>query len=437
MILTGAARLAGVMGWPIAHSRSPRIHGYWLEEKGIDGAYLPLAVRPEALGAALAALPALGFRGCNLTAPHKETALDHMASLSATARRIGAVNTVTVGDDGALHGDNTDGFGFISHLRQEAPAWDPARRWRCSAPAARRARSWMRFAAEGLRKSAWPTGRRSARRRSPRQPAISVRPLPWDERAAALEGCGLLVNTTQLGQVGKPALDLDLGGCRLDAVVYDLVYAPLETDLLKAARARGHATVDGLGMLLHQARAGLRRLVRGRGRGNGGAARLRRRRALTGSGRGRPRAHRLHRHGQDDRGGRAQGRVALRSIDADAAVHRLLAPGGERGGSQCLARFPDAAAGEGDMRARSTGVRSALRSSRTLKRWPTWRRSCILGCAPASGAFSRPASAGAAGSPCWIFRCSSRPAERPAATPPWWSRRLRSCSVRGCWGGRA
>ena len=125
MILTGGARLAGVMGWPVAHSRSPRIHGYWLEEKGIDGAYLPLAVRPEALGAALAALPALGFRGCNLTAPHKEAALAHMASLSETARRIGAVNTVTVGDDGALHGDNTDGFGFISHLRQEAPSWEP------------------------------------------------------------------------------------------------------------------------------------------------------------------------------------------------------------------------------------------------------------------------------------------------------------------------
>ena len=126
MILGGGARLAGVMGWPVAHSRSPRIHGYWLEEKGIDGAYLPLAVRPEALGAALAGLGALGFRGCNLTAPHKEAALAHMATLSATARRIGAVNTVTVGDDGALHGDNTDGFGFIGHLRQEAPGWNPA-----------------------------------------------------------------------------------------------------------------------------------------------------------------------------------------------------------------------------------------------------------------------------------------------------------------------
>ena len=125
MILTGTARLAGVMGWPVAHSRSPRIHGYWLEEKGIDGAYLPLAVRPEALDAALDALPALGFRGCNLTAPHKEAALARMNSLSETARRIGAVNTVTVGEGGALRGDNTDGYGFISHLRQEAPGWEP------------------------------------------------------------------------------------------------------------------------------------------------------------------------------------------------------------------------------------------------------------------------------------------------------------------------
>ena len=256
MILSGAARLAGVMGWPVAHSRSPRIHGYWLEEKRIDGAYLPLAVRPEALGAALAALPALGFRGCNLTAPHKEAALAHMASLSETARRIGAVNTVTVGEDGALHGDNTDSFGFISHLRQEAPSWEPA------VPVAMLgAGGAARSVVEVLRDQGVAEIR--VANRSPERAAAlaeaagdTVRVLPWDQRAAALEGCGLLVNTTQLGQVGKPALDLDLARLPPGAVVYDLVYAPLETDLLKAARARGNATVDGLGMLIHQARPG-------------------------------------------------------------------------------------------------------------------------------------------------------------------------------------
>ena len=256
MILTGAARLAGVMGWPVAHSRSPRIHGYWLEEKGIDGAYLPLAVRPEALGAALAALPALGFRGCNLTAPHKETALAHMASLSATARRIGAVNTVTVRDGGALHGDNTDGYGFISHLRQEAPAWLPI------LPVAMLGAGGAARAVVDALAAAGVTEIRVANRSPERAAALAaaagdiVRPLPWEEREAALEGCDLLVNTTQLGQEGKPALDLDLGPLPPWAVVYDLVYAPLETDLLKAARARGNAAVDGLGMLIHQARPG-------------------------------------------------------------------------------------------------------------------------------------------------------------------------------------
>ena len=256
MILTGAARLAGVMGWPVAHSRSPRIHGYWLEEKGIDGAYLPLAVRPEALNDALAALPALGFRGCNLTAPHKEAALARMDSLSETARRIGAVNTVTVADDGALHGDNTDGYGFISHLNLEAPAWTP------TAPVALLgAGGAARAVVEALRDEGAAEIRilnRSPRRAAALAAAVgnTVRPLPWDEREAALEGCGLLVNTTQLGQVGKPALDLALDRLPADGVVYDLVYAPLRTDLLEAARARGHVAVDGLGMLIHQARPG-------------------------------------------------------------------------------------------------------------------------------------------------------------------------------------
>ena len=256
MILSGAARLAGVMGWPVAHSRSPRIHGYWLEEKEIDGAYLPLAVRPERLAAALAALPALDFRGCNLTAPHKEAALARMDSLSETARRIGAVNTVTVGAGGALHGDNTDGYGFIGHLRQEAPAWAP------SAPAVvLGAGGAARAVVDALAAEGTPEIR-VANRSTARAAALAgagsghVRPMPWSERSAALEGCGLLVNTTTLGQIGKPALDLDLGPLPPDAVVYDLVYAPLETGLLKAARARGHPAVDGLGMLIHQARPG-------------------------------------------------------------------------------------------------------------------------------------------------------------------------------------
>ena len=256
MILSGAARLAGVMGWPVAHSRSPRIHGYWLEEKGIDGAYLPLAVRPERLAAALAALPALGFNGCNLTAPHKEAALPHMVTLSETARRIGAVNTVTVGADGALHGDNTDGYGFIGHLRQEAPCWEPV------APAAVLGAGGAARAVVDALAGAGAPDIRLVNRSPARAAALAgtagapVRAHPWSERAAVLADCGLLVNTTTLGQVGRPALDLDLGRLPAEAVVYDLVYAPLETGLLKAARASGHRAVDGLGMLIHQARPG-------------------------------------------------------------------------------------------------------------------------------------------------------------------------------------
>ena len=256
MILTGAARLAGVMGWPVAHSRSPRIHGYWLEEKGIDGAYLPLAVRPEALDAALAGMVALGFRGCNLTAPHKEAALARMNTLSETARRIGAVNTVTVCDEGGLHGDNTDGFGFISHLRQEAPGWEPA------APVTVLGAGGAARAVADALSDAGVAEIRLLNRTGERAAALAdaagstVRPLPWEQREKALAGCGLLVNTTQLGQTGTPALDLALDRLPADAVVYDLVYAPLETDLLKAARARGHVGVDGLGMLIHQARPG-------------------------------------------------------------------------------------------------------------------------------------------------------------------------------------
>ena len=256
MILSGKAKLAGVMGWPVAHSRSPRIHGYWLREEAIDGTYVPLAVRPEALGAALAALPALGFRGCNLTVPHKEAALAHMDRLSEAARRIGAVNTVTVGTDGHLDGDNTDGAGFIAHLHDKAPGWragDPVVVLGAGG-AARAVVAALISEGAGEIRVINRTGRRATALAG--TAGGSAHPLPWTGRAAALEGCGLLVNTTTLGMAGQKALDVDLARLPTRAVVYDLVYAPLETGLLKAARARGNPAVDGLGMLIHQARPG-------------------------------------------------------------------------------------------------------------------------------------------------------------------------------------
>ena len=257
MILSGGARLAGVMGWPVAHSRSPRIHGYWLEEKGIDGAYLPLAVRPEALGAALMALPALGFRGCNLTAPHKEAALANMASLSETARRIGAVNTVTVCADGALHGDNTDGFGFISHLRQEAPSWEPA------LPVAMLGAGGAARAVVDALSAEGVTEIRVANRSPERAAALAaatgdaVLPSPLGGPQSSARRMRPARSTPRNSAKWISLRSISISN-RLPAaaVVYDLVYAPLETDLLRAAQARGNVTVDGLGMLIHQARPG-------------------------------------------------------------------------------------------------------------------------------------------------------------------------------------
>jgi shikimate dehydrogenase len=256
MILSGRARFAGVMGWPVAHSRSPHIHGYWLEQNSIDGTYLPLAIRPELLGAALAALPVLGFRGCNLTVPHKEAAIAHVHSLSEMARQVGAVNTVTVGPDGKLHGDNTDAYGFISHLRDRAPNWQADR------PATILGSGGSARAVIAALVGAGVSEIRLLNRTAERAASLAtafggaVRPVPWEKNAAALEGCGLLINSTTLGMAGQPPLEIDLERLPVDAAVYDLVYAPLETGLLKAARARGNAAVDGLGMLIYQARPG-------------------------------------------------------------------------------------------------------------------------------------------------------------------------------------
>jgi len=255
--LSGKARLAGVIGWPVAHSRSPRLHGFWLQRYGIDGAYLPFAVKPENLPAALAALPLLGLRGVNVTLPHKEAALGLCARVSEAARRIGAVNTIVVGEDGALEGSNTDAFGFLEHLKASQPSFQPE-----SGPAVLLgAGGAARAIAVALLDAGVPelrltnrTGARGAALAATLGPRVRL--VDWADREAALAGAALLVNSTTLGMTGQASLDLDLAQLPRQAVVYDIVYVPLETPLLAAARARGHATVDGLGMLLHQARPG-------------------------------------------------------------------------------------------------------------------------------------------------------------------------------------
>ena len=247
--------LAGVMGWPIMHSRSPRLHGYWLDHYGLAGAYLPLAIRAEGLEAALRALPALGFAGCNLTIPHKEAALRIVDEASPLARRIGAVNCIVVRADGSLEGRNYDAFGFTQSLRERAPdlRFDGGPAVVIGAGGASRA------ILAGLMDEGAPEIRLI--NRSPaRALALAaefgapVRAVPWEGRAQALEGAAILVNTTSQGMVGEAPLDLALHALPVSALVVDIVYVPLETPLLAAARMRGNRVVDGLGMLLHQAR---------------------------------------------------------------------------------------------------------------------------------------------------------------------------------------
>jgi shikimate dehydrogenase len=262
VLLSGKARIAGVMGWPVSHSLSPRLHGHWFERYGIDGTYVPLPVRPEDLALAFTALPRLGFKGWNVTVPHKEAAFRLVDEREPMAERIGAVNTVLVLEDGRLRGLNTDGAGFLANLRATAPAW--------------RAEAGPAFligtggAARGVGAAlleAGVPGLRLTNRTAERAMALAeelawfgrpIEVVPWAERGEALAGTSLLVNCTSLGMKGQPALELPLEALPQTAVVADLVYVPLETPLLATARARGHTVVDGLGMLLHQAVPGFR-----------------------------------------------------------------------------------------------------------------------------------------------------------------------------------
>jgi shikimate dehydrogenase len=256
MGLSGAARVAGVMGWPVKHTRSPQLHGYWLEKYRIDGAYVPLAVTPNDLPAALRNLCRVGIAGVNLTVPHKEQAFTIADHLDPLARRIGAINTIVVRGDGSLEGSNTDAFGFIENVRQGAPGWSPA------APAVVIGAGG---AARAVIVALLDAGVRDVRivNRTRERAAQLAEELGagthgWGDWRKALDGAGLLVNTTTQGMAGEPALDIDLAALPKNAVVNDIVYVPLETPLLATARRRGHPVVDGLGMLLHQARPGFR-----------------------------------------------------------------------------------------------------------------------------------------------------------------------------------
>jgi shikimate dehydrogenase len=256
MSVTGNARIAGVIGWPVGHSRSPRLHNYWLARYDIDGAYVPLAVKPQDIEAALRALPKLGFAGANVTVPHKEAAHRLADRLEPSAERTGAVNTLVV-QEGKLIGSNTDGYGFIQNLRASAPGWSAAKGPAVIVGAGGAARA----IAAALVDERAPEIRIVNRTRARADALVSAlgRPLAavdWSARAAALKGAALLVNATTQGMTGAGELDLPLDALPRDAVVNDIVYAPLTTKLLAAAAAHGNPAVDGLGMLLHQAAPG-------------------------------------------------------------------------------------------------------------------------------------------------------------------------------------
>ncbi|PWC30886.1 shikimate dehydrogenase [Roseomonas aestuarii] len=251
-ILTGKARLAGVLGWPASHSRSPRLHGHWLRQHGIDGTYIPLQVRPEDFAQAVRALVSLGFQGANVTIPHKEAAFALCDSVAESARRAGAVNTL-VFREGRIEGSNTDGYGFLESVREQAPGWRAA-----DGPAVLLgAGGAARAIAAALLDAGCPRLTLVNRNRARAEALAGALGGPVAvAEAPPLEGAALLVNSTSLGMAGQPPLEIDLAPLPAHAVVADAVYVPLETPLLAAARARGLRGVDGLGMLLHQARPG-------------------------------------------------------------------------------------------------------------------------------------------------------------------------------------
>ena len=247
--------IAGLLGWPVAHSRSPAIHNHWLAQHGIPGRYVLFAVPPEKLEPAVRGIAALGLRGCNVTTPHKQAIFPLLDCVDDLARRIGAVNTVVVEKDGTLSGFNNDGNGFIQSLRDADPRWRPDSGPILVLGAGGAARAVVAsLAAQGAKEI-----RLANRTREKAQeiadavgPAVTV--LPWEQRAEALDGVALLANATSLGMTGKTPLGISLDRLPKRALVGDLIYIPPETKLLAAARSRGNVTVNGLGLLLNQAR---------------------------------------------------------------------------------------------------------------------------------------------------------------------------------------
>jgi shikimate dehydrogenase len=245
--------LAAVMGWPISQSRSPALHNFWFAQHGLQGSYVPLAVPPERLEAALRALPSLNFAGCNLTIPLKQDAMKIVDEVDITAKKIGAMSCVVVRPDGSLHGSNNDWYGFTHNILEFVPDW----RADVGPVAVMGAGGGARAVVYGLMERSAREIRLCNRTLSRAQTLAKefggpITVMPWEQRHDAIDGVAMLVNATNQGMIGEAALDLRLDKLPATALVNDIIYNPRETPLIVAARMRGNRAVTGLGMLLHQ-----------------------------------------------------------------------------------------------------------------------------------------------------------------------------------------
>lgn len=252
--------LAAVIGHPIAHSKSPMLHGYWLKKYGIAGHYIPMDVTPENLETVLRNMHKMGFVGANVTIPHKTRALEIADQVTDRATLIGAANTLIFHEDGKILADNTDGYGFIQNLRQSAPDWDPAAGPAVVLGAGGAARAVVASLLDVGVPEIFITNRTRVRAEQLRDDfGARLKVVEWVNAADVMEDGATIVNTTSLGMTGKPDLKVSLDGLQAGSLVTDLVYTPLRTPFLEEAAQKGCVTVDGLGMLLHQATPGFER----------------------------------------------------------------------------------------------------------------------------------------------------------------------------------
>jgi shikimate dehydrogenase len=245
--------MAGVMGWPVMHSRSPLMHNYWMEQQGLAGTYVFLEIKPGELAPALRALHPLRFSGCNLTIPHKLDAMTIVDEVDDVAKKIGAISCVVVREDGSLFGTNNDWLGFIGNVKQQQPVWraDEGPIAVIGAGGGGRAVVYA-LLQEGATEIRLINRTRAKAELIAEQFGGPISVLSWEDRHDALEGVAMAVNVTSQGMVGEAALDLRLDKLSKSALAADIIYTPLESPFLAACRERGNRTVNGLGMLLHQ-----------------------------------------------------------------------------------------------------------------------------------------------------------------------------------------